>query len=101
MAPVILVVIFAGSMVATLDIGDLIVLLVMGLFGWSMEQLDWPRPPFVLAFVLIRVLEKYFFISRMTYGAASLLRPYVLLIGVLGICAIFYSVRLQRRSQRR
>lgn len=100
MAPVILVVIFAGSMVATLDIGDLIVLLVMGIFGWCMQQLDWPRPPFVLAFVLVRVLEKYLFISKMTYGSAWLLRPYVLVIGVLGIIAIFYSVRLQKRSRR-
>ena len=60
--------------------GDLFALLFFGVFGWTMKQFKWPRPPLILGFVLGDVIERYMFISIERYGAAWLGRPVVIVL---------------------
>jgi len=95
--PAILVIVYIGAFQASRDWGDMLVLLVAGLVGWTMKRLGWPRPPLVLGLVLGALLERYLAISIMRYGADWMMRPGVIVI--LGIAALmlvqplFYEIR--------
>lgn len=90
--PIIMVFIFIGAMMATSSMMDLYTMLFFGAIGFVLKRLDWPRPPLVLGFVLGTVIERYLFISSRLYGVAWLLRPGVIIIGVLIIASIVYGM---------
>ncbi|MBI4331024.1 MAG: tripartite tricarboxylate transporter permease [Chloroflexi bacterium] len=91
LAPLILVFIFAGAAMTTASMWDLYTLVFFGILGYVLKRLGWPRPPLVLGLVLGPVLEKFLFISTTRYGAAWLLRPGVIGIGVLIIASFVYG----------
>lgn len=99
--PPILLLVFIGSYTANNSVGDLIVTLVFGLFGYLMVQAGWPRAPFVLGLVLGGIVENYLYISTARYGAAWLLRPIVLVILGLTIFAVVWPVVRGRRARKR
>jgi len=78
--PAILVVVYIGAYQASTDWWDLGVLLISGIVGWLMKRLGWPRPPFILGFVLGGLLELYLGISISSYGASWVLHPVVLIL---------------------
>jgi hypothetical protein len=83
------------------QLGSLVVLLSLGLLGFFMKLLRWPRPPLLLAFVLGALIEKNLFISVQAYGAAWLLRPITLVLGFITIGFICYSIILFKRKTKR
>lgn len=100
-APVVVATVVAASLQSSRHIGDLYVLLGAGVLGWLMKRLGWPRPPLILAFVLSRLIENYFFISTSRYGFAWLARPAVVVLGLLIVASVAFGVRSNRRSSRR
>jgi hypothetical protein len=54
-----------------------------------MKQLHWPRPPMVLGFVIGEIFERYLFLSNEIYGNAWLLRPIVIVIGIIIAWALY------------
>jgi hypothetical protein len=66
--PSVLAIIYIGAFEGSRNWGDLYSLLMFGLLGWGMKMLKWPRPPFILGFVLGDILERYLFISIERYG---------------------------------
>ncbi len=78
--PFLLLLCFIGAFTANNQIGDLIVLLIFGGVGYLMMHFRWPRPPFVLGFVLGKLAEAYLYTSTGRYGAAWLLRPGVIVL---------------------
>ena len=64
-----------------------------------MVLFGWPRPPFVLGFVLGKVIETYFFISVARYGFAWLRQPMVIFLIILMLFVIAYPY-IQKRRQR-
>ncbi|MGE3711197.1 MAG: tripartite tricarboxylate transporter permease, partial [Hyphomicrobiaceae bacterium] len=66
--PTVLAIIYVGAFEASRNWGDLYSLLLFGVLGWTMKQLKWPRPPFILGFVLGDILERYLFISIERFG---------------------------------
>lgn len=97
LAPLILVVIFAGAFLTNFHMGDIIVLLGFGVLGWLMEHLDWPRPPLMLGFVLSPLVEQYYFQSTMVYGVSWMTRPLVIVIFILTAIGLFFGIRNQGR----
>ena len=88
LAPVVLAVTFIGAFSATRQWGDIVALLMIGLLGWIMKRLGWPRPPLILGFVLGDLVERYMTISVTRYGWDWLSRPVVivaLLVTVIGL----------------
>jgi TctA family transporter len=79
--PIILILVFIGAFQAGhKDWGDLVMILLAGVLGWLMKELDWPRPPLLLGVVLGDLFERYLFISIERYGSNWLLRPVVVVV---------------------
>ena len=97
--PSVLAIIYIGAFEGSRNWGDLYSLLGFGLLGWTMKQLKWPRPPFILGFVLGDILERYLFISMERYGIEWLIptswanvRWAVLIIFALAIASLLKPV---------
>jgi TctA family transporter len=97
--PFILLLVFIGSYTANGQIIDLIVTLIFGVLSYFMVLFGWPRPPFVLGFVLGKVMETYFFISVARYGFAWLGQPLIVGLILLMLFVISYPY-IQLRRQR-
>jgi TctA family transporter len=98
LTPLVLSFVFLAAYQATSNIGDLITLLVFGVFGWFMKRFGWPRPPLILGLVLSHIIETYLFISLRLYGAEWLTRPFVIAIGVLIAFSVYFGIRKSRAA---
>jgi TctA family transporter len=98
LVPVILVLVFIGSYTSSNHYGDILVMLCFGAVGYLMVAGGWPRAPFVLGFVLGKIVENNLYISVARYDAAWLTRPVVLVLMALAVAAIVYPLIQARRS---
>ena len=78
--PCVLSLVFIGAFEATRNWGDLFSLMFFGVLGWAMKHFRWPRPPFVLGFILGEPIERYMFISIERYGVSWMIKPFVLVM---------------------
>ncbi|WP_159946426.1 tripartite tricarboxylate transporter permease [Rhizobium sp. 18065] len=90
--PVVVCIIFIGAYEGSRQWGDLVTLLVLGLAGWTMKRLRWPRAPLILGVVLGDTIERQLFISIRLYGADWLLRPLVVIVLGLALIGILRPV---------
>jgi putative tricarboxylic transport membrane protein len=81
--PAVLSLVYIGAFEATRNWGDLFSLLFFGVLGWAMKHFRWPRPPFVLGFILGEPIERYMFISIERYGVGWMIKPFVLVMFAL------------------
>jgi TctA family transporter len=95
--PFILLLVFVGSYTANNQIADLVVTLIFGGISYFMVLFGWPRPPFVLGFVLGKVIETYLFISMTRYGFSWLTQPTVIFMLVVMAFVIVYPYVQKRR----
>ena len=87
--PLVMPIVFVACFQASRSWGDLYSLLAFGVIGWIMKRLGWPRPPMVLGFVIGPIFERYLFLSNEIYGASWLLRPIVIVIGLIIAWALY------------
>lgn len=99
LVPFLAILLILGAYQTSQHWGDIIIFLVIGLIGWVMKQLDWPRAPVLIGFVLALSAERYLWISFSRFGLEWLTRPGVLIIGAL-IVLIWMSSFLLNRSSR-
>ena len=83
LAPIILTLILFAAYQATRSLGDFIVLGVIATIGVLMKDAGWPRPAFLIGFVLSSGAENYFFQSIQFYGYSWFERPGVIIIALL------------------
>ncbi len=95
--PFILLLCFIGAYSSNNSIGDLILVLVFGAIGCFLMEFNWPRPPFILGFILGRLAEGYMFTSTLRYGANWLYRPKVIIIFFIIVAFAMYPY-IQRRK---
>lgn len=81
--PFLLVLLVIGAYQSTMSWGDLIVFVIIGLLGYVMTILDWPRPPLLIGFVLALPAERYYWISIERYGWEWLTNPIVIILAIL------------------
>ncbi|MEK9677687.1 MAG: tripartite tricarboxylate transporter permease [Rhodospirillaceae bacterium] len=101
LAPVVLAITFIGAYSASRSWGDIVVMLLVGLLGWLMKRLGWPRPPLILGFVLGVLVERYMFRSVSSYGWDWLSRPVVIAVLILtfiGIARPLYKKWRERQA---
>ena len=89
LAPVILTLILFAAYQATRSFGDFVALGVIALIGLMMKNANWPRPAFLIGFVLSAGAENYFFQSIQFYEYSWFTRPGVLIIGALILAGLF------------
>jgi TctA family transporter len=96
LAPAVVVTIFFGAFQSSQAFGDIYAMLGLGLLGWLMKQLGWPRAPFLVGFVLTKPTEQYLWLSISRYDFEWLWRPGVIVMGLLLVGAIIWIVRGRR-----
>jgi putative tricarboxylic transport membrane protein len=94
--PFILFLAFIGAYTEHNHVGDLVTLLIFGIFGYLMVRCGWPRAPLVLGFVLGNIAETSFYISLTRYGLSWLFSPVVLILLALTLTVIFYPLIIPR-----
>jgi TctA family transporter len=99
LAPFLIMIIVLAAYQGTRDWGDFLALLVTGIMGWLMKRFGWPRPAALIGYVLSDTTESYLFISVQRYGADWLLRPGVLILGL--IIALSVGTGVFWQAQRR
>jgi hypothetical protein len=87
--PGVLSLVWIGAFEASRNWGDLFSLMFFGVLGWAMKHFRWPRPPFVLGFILGEPIERYMFISIERYGVGWLVKPFVLVMFTLAAISLF------------
>lgn len=101
LAPVIIAITFVGAFQGSKEWGDLFVLLGLGMVGWIMKRLRWPRPPLILGFVLGDIFENSMFISVERYGYEWLTRPIVVVLFAVTFYGIFAPALKSYLAKRR
>ena len=98
-APLLLVMV-AGAYQSTQTLGDIAVLLVLGIVGWYMKQADWPRAPVLVGFVLAGPMEQYFWLTNQIHGWSWLGRPGVLVIASFIVVPLVWKSVTALRGRR-
>jgi len=93
LAPFMITVICFAAFQATRDLYDLLALLGVSLLGIAMKRFGWPRPAFLIGFVLAGTAETYLYQAVQFYEWSFLTRPGVIIIGILIAISLYFSVR--------
>ncbi|WP_417721418.1 tripartite tricarboxylate transporter permease [Salipiger sp.] len=100
MVPVILGTMLVGATMEHQSFGDVLVFLVMGLFGYLFKHADWPRVPLIMGLIMGGLAERYLFLSVNLHGWGALTdRPLVWVIGLVTFASVFMKP-LYRRLRR-
>jgi putative tricarboxylic transport membrane protein len=100
LTPIILTLILFAAYQATRSLGDFLFLGVVAALGVMMKGANWPRPAFLIGFVLSSGAENYFFQSIQFYGYDWFLRPGVITIAALIIVGFVLPPILKKRKQK-
>lgn len=95
-APFMVMIVCFGAFNTNQDLADLLLLLAIGALGLLMRRFGWPRPPFVVGFVLAQPMETYLYQAVQFYGWSFLQRPGVLIIAALTLIFIVLGARQRR-----
>lgn len=97
--PAVIMFIFMGSWVWEPGMFTWITLLGVGLLGYVLKAAGWPRPPFILGFVLGPVLESALSITWQSYTVTEVVtRPTVIGLVVVLAFVFFFAIRSTRRN---
>jgi len=100
--PFIILLIYLGAFAEKNAFEDIILVLIFGALGWTLQRFKWPRPPLILGLVLGPLAENRLFLSTENYGFAWILRPGVLILLVLTMAGVSYPIlKAIRRKQRK
>jgi putative tricarboxylic transport membrane protein len=94
--PVVFLLTIVGSLAVAAIWQTLLVLLVLGVFGWALQRCGWPRAPFAIGLVLGEIAEVALHQSLTIWGPSFLLRPTalaLLAIGAIGLAIPFWRAR--------
>jgi hypothetical protein len=96
LVPLLTLLIYLGAFTEKHAPADMLLVLAFGVLGWLMERLAWPRPPLILGLVLGPLAENRLFLATGNYGAAWLLRPWVLVLIALTLAGLVYPLMRAR-----
>ncbi|MDX1483319.1 MAG: tripartite tricarboxylate transporter permease [Alphaproteobacteria bacterium] len=93
LAPFMIMVVCFAAFQATRDLGDLLVLFAVGLLGILFKRFGWPRPAFLIGFVLADNSETYLYQAVQFYDWGFLLRTGVIIIFILTVLSVWLGAR--------
>ena len=94
-APFMVMIVCFGAFNTNQDLADLYLLLGVGALGLLMRRFGWPRPPFVVGFVLAQPMETYLYQAVQFYGWNFAWRPGVMIIAAM--IAVFVVIGARQR----
>lgn len=100
LVPFLVVILTVAAYQSTRHWGDIVAFLGIGVVAWLMKQIDWPRPPLLVGFVLAVPAERYLHISMSRYGFDWLTFPLVLALGAVVLLVVIGSVVQNSRHRR-
>ncbi len=92
-APAMIMLICFAAFQARRDMADLLLLFGLGILGIFLRRFGWPRPAFLVGFVLSGQVEAYLYQAVQFNGWGFLTRPGVLIIGALAVASLLMAVR--------
>jgi TctA family transporter len=95
LAPFMIVIVYFAAFQATRAWEDLITLFVLGIIGMYMERFGWPRPAFLIGFVLSMRLDASVYQSIQVYGMTFLERGGVQVMLVLIAISVYLAARMK------
>lgn len=96
------VIMLLGSFQEGGQIGDLWVMLLLGVAGWVLKATDFPRAPFLIGFVLAIPMERYYFLTDSLYeGFEWMLRPGTMVFIAVLVLPILWNIFKWFRARRR
>jgi TctA family transporter len=95
-APFMVMIVCFGAFNTSRDMADLFLLLGVGVLGLFMRRFGWPRPPFVVGFVLAQPMETYLYQAVQFYGWGFVERPGVLIIAAMIAVFVFFGARQRK-----
>ena len=91
--------VFIAAFQSTTAWGDILVLIGAGLLGLAMKWLGWPRPPFILGFILGPIIEKNLWTAVNVFGPVGMLtRPISIILLILAIVSVIYLTKAMSRG---
>ncbi len=96
------VIMLLGSFQESGQIGDLWIMLLLGVAGWLLKSTGFPRAPFLIGFVLAIPLERYYFLTDSLYeGFDWMLRPGTMVFIAILVLPILWNVFKWFRARRK
>lgn len=92
-APFMILIIVFGAFQSTRSFEDILALLVIALTGIFLKRFGWPRPAFLIGFVLAGQVETYFYQAVQFYGYGFPLRPIAVAIALITIASLWFTSR--------
>ncbi|MET3923910.1 tripartite tricarboxylate transporter permease [Devosia sp. 2618] len=97
-APFMLMVISFAAFQPSRSLLDLVALLVIGVFGILLRRFGWPRPAFLIGFVLATQGERYLYQAVQFSGWSFFGRPIVIIIALIIIVSVFLGARSNKNG---
>lgn len=97
-APFMILVITFAAFQPNRSLYDLVALVVLGIVGILLRRFGWPRPAFLIGFVLATQSERYLYQALQFSGWSFFQRPIVLVIGAIIVLSVGLSMYSQRKS---
>ena len=96
------VIMLLGSFQDGGQLGDLWVMVLLGVAGWVLKSTGFPRAPFLIGFVLAIPMERYYFLTDSLYeGFEWMLRPGTMVFIAVLVLPILWNVFKWVRSRRK
>ncbi len=86
--------VFIAAFQSTTAWGDILVLIGAGMLGLAMKWLGWPRPPFILGFILGPIIEKNLWTALNVFGPVGMLtRPISIILFIFAVLSVIYLTK--------
>ena len=91
--------VFIAAFQSTTAWGDILVLIGAGMLGLAMKWLGWPRPPFILGFILGPIIEKNLWTAVGVFGPLGMLtRPISIILLIFAVLSVIYLKKAMARG---
>lgn len=97
-APFMILVITFAAFQPNRSLWDLVALVVLGIVGILLRRFGWPRPAFLIGFVLATQSERYLYQALQFSGWSFFTRPIVLIIAAIIVLSVGFSMYSQKKS---
>ncbi|MGE3646042.1 MAG: tripartite tricarboxylate transporter permease [Beijerinckiaceae bacterium] len=102
-APFMLMFIVFAAFQSRQSIWDLVSLLAVGVIALYMKRFDWPRPAFLIGFVLAKAAETYTYQATqytLERGISYIMSPTVFILAALTIGSLWIGIRQSKQINR-